>query len=375
MIFNFKINFWNLQGYVNVNPNFKKQIKQKILSESSINKFSTRTNMTSMSLYLFLNKEDTFIRIRNLIQILDLLKISKDLAEKNILFYRDTSGKKPFKINFPYNFSPIDMRVVGVLFGDGNVHKENKMARWIQEDVTPLKDLLKVLLNEEIKDHTNSTQITIPAFFTKVAAEVLNLKQTELASSKIIENSLKLPKDYQLALLLAIIEDEGNIDVNNYGGVSIRISSKKGSRFIKGICDSLGYKTSNIKRYHNVGFNDKMMYKIVILSKGIEKLGEDIIGFEKKYGLEASLWKKRDSFFKRWKICTGERSKKNKEGKQLRKKILSLLKEQEFLSPKEVSIKLEERPERIQNLMKKMCDYKEIERIKQGLYKIKKEVG
>ncbi len=376
MIFNFKINFWDIQGYINVNPNFKKQIKQKILSRTSINKFATKTNTTSMSLYLFLNNENNFIRIRNLIRILDLLKIPKSLAEKNIIFYRDTSSKEAFKISFPYHFSPIDMRIIGLLFGDGNIHKKNGMARWIQKDTTPLKKLIEKSLNIRIKAHTNEMQVTIPAFLTKIATKVLDLEQLELACSKIIEKSLKLPNDYKLALLLAIIEDEGNIDVKNYGGVSIRISSERGIKNVKEICNSLNYKTSNIKKYQNNGnFGNNIMYKLNIPSEGIEKLGFDLINFEKKYGLESSLWKKRNSFFQRWNICIGDKSKKNKEGSELHKKILSFFKEQEILSPKEVAVKFNEKSERIWDLMRRMCNYDEIERIKKGLYKLNKKLN
>lgn len=269
-----------------------------------------------MSLYHFLNHKENFIRIKNFVEILNVLKISLKFAEKYISFYRDTCSKEPFKIKFPYYFTPIDMRIISVLFGDGNVHKENNLARWIQKDVAPLKRLIEHSLKTQIK--TNGTQITIPAFFIKVAAKSLNLKKIEFNSTKFIKRSLELPKDYRLALLLALIEDEGNIDVKNYGGVSLRLSSKQGIYLISQLCASLGYKTSKISKYQNKGsFGDNIMYKMCVLSEGIEKIGFDVLNFEKEYSLLASLWTKRESLYNRWKICIGDRSKKNKEGAQL----------------------------------------------------------
>ncbi|MFH0752638.1 MAG: hypothetical protein V1914_03515 [archaeon] len=244
------------------------------------------------------------MRIRSFIQILNIANISFRHAEEYIIYFRDTSSKPPFKVKFPYPFTPLHFRIIGALFGDGNVHKKNKMARWIQKDPTPMLILFEYLIDSNFKIHTNSMQITIPAFFTKMAAKILKLDQINLGSEKLLEASSLLPKIYRFVLLLAIIEDEGNIDVKNYGCVSIRISSEKGIYLIEQLCDSLDYKTSEIKRYINNGtFGTNFMYKLNILSKGIEQLGYDLLEFELNYGCLGSLWKKRDPFFERWKIC------------------------------------------------------------------------
>lgn len=297
------IHFWEISGYVNINRKSKNRLKQKIISKSSLNKFSNCLSITNMSLYNFLNKNNSFIRIKNFVGILDNLNLNKSDFEKEIILFRDTSSKKAYNLNFPYYFSAIDMRIVGVLFGDGNIHKKNNMARWIQKDVSPLKNLFKNVYGIDMFEHTNNMQITIPAFFIKFASKILFLSPIELASHKIFKSSLKLPKEYRLALLIAVIEDEGNIDVNNYGGILIRISSKEGIYFIKKLSESLNYKTSNITSYANNGsFGKKKMYRLSILSEGIKLLGKDLIEFEKKFGICSSFWKKRNAFFQKWKI-------------------------------------------------------------------------
>ena len=375
MITNFKINFNKINGFVNLDKKFKDEIRKKILLYSPVYKFAEKVGITSVHLGYFLNNRDSLISIKYLIKILKALKISFRGAEKQIISYRDANGKIIYKIKFPYYFTPVDMRIIGVLIGDGNIHSNNKMLRWIQNDISPLKKLLFSKMNYNKINKKESKQFVIPAFFRKISCYFLNLKPSELGSHKLIQKSLDLPREYKLALLLAIIEDESNIDPRNYSGINIRMSDKDIINSLKELCNFLDYKTSKIIKYDNKDntYGKNVMYRLNILSDGISKLGYNILDFEKKFGKNVSLWKKREDFFKRWYTCVGKRSKKNKDGQKIHKELINLFKRDKDLSLDEIAKKLKIKRVRLVDLLKRMCKRKEIYRIKRGLYKYKND--
>ncbi len=368
---NFKISFDSIEGFIKINKTFKDEIKEKIISNVSINKFSKKIGITSVAIGDFLNDEKSFIRISNFIKILKLLKISTKSAEKQIIGFKDANRTTNFKIKFPYIFSPSDLRIIGVLIGDGNVRNDRVMLRWIQNDTTPLKKLLSSKIQGYHFSNRETNQLIIPSFFGKITCSLLNLKGDEIDTYKLIEKVIDYPKEYRLALLISLIEDEGNIDPKNYSGISIRMSDKKIVYFIKLLCESLGYETSKITKYKNNRYSfgeGNVMYKLKILSEGIFNLGYDLIKFEKKFGKENSLWKKRKNFFKRWEICAGKKSRKDKEGREIHQKISELFKKNKELSINEISKNLNVKRIRIEWHIKNMYKRKEIERTGRGIY-------
>ena len=111
------------------------------------------------------------------------------------------------------------------------------------------------------------------------------------------------------------------------------------------------------------------MYKLNILSEGITKFGYDILDFEKKFGKNTSLWKKRADLLKRWEICIGKKAQKNKEGLRLHKEIIDIFKKDQTLSLTEISSKIEIDKVRVSWILKNMYKRGEIRRIKRGTYK------
>jgi len=366
MFSNLKIHFWNISGYVNINLETKKFLLEKILEKFSINKFSKKIRISGVALSSFLKNENSFIRINNLLNILSKLNISKKSVEGDIILYRDTSSKEPFFIKFPYFLSPLDIRIMGVLIGDGNVHKD--MIRWIQKDPTPLKHLIEKVLGGDVILNINKTQIVIPSFFKKVLCFSFDLEPNLLASEKFIKKTLELSDKYCLALLIAIIEDEGNIDPKNYGGILIRMSSKEIMFAIKKLCDHLNYKSSQIKCYKNSGFGDNTMYRLTILSDGIKKLGYDLLKLKRKYGKEIGFWKKEDQFNRRWEICINKKAEKDRKGREIHNELKDLFIKYENLSPLQLSEILQIDYSRIYDLIRNMHKRNEIERIGKGIY-------
>jgi hypothetical protein len=369
MVPKLKVHFWNISGYVNIDIKTKSLIFEKILRRFSINEFAKKTGITNVSIGHFLKSKDSFMRISNLLSILNILKIPKKDVEIRILNYRDSSSKHPFPIKFPYYISPLDIRVVGVLIGDGNIHMSTGVMRWIQKDVSPLKNLIEELCMVKLSSHTNNTQITIPAFFGKILSHSLKLNLNQLNSEKFIERCLELPKVYSLSLLIAIIEDEGNIDSKNFSSINIRMSSKEKIIAIKKLCDHLSYKTSQIKDYKNSGaFGEYPMYKICILSDGIKKFGYDLTKLRAKYGRNIGFWKKENDFIKRWSICTNKKAEKDREGRKIHNDINELFKKHKKLSPLIVSNLLKIPYNRAYDLIKNMYWRGEIIKIKKGIY-------
>lgn len=374
MVPKLKINFWNLVGYINLDTKIKKLILNQILLKDSVHNFSKKLSISDVSLGHFLNNKKSFIRIVNLIEVVSQLGISKHVIEENITEYKDTSSKDPFSIKFPYVLSPLDMRIGGVLIGDGNIHKTNGAIRWVQKDPSPLRNLIKLQLGDNVSLSIKNNQITIPAFFRKVLCYSSNLDLGQLNSEKFIEWSLRLPEDYKLSLLLAIIEDEGNIDSKNFGVIKIRMSSKEKIAMIKELCDDLDYKTSEIVSYKNNGpFGANTMYGINILSDGIKKFGYDLLKLKGKYCGLIGFWKKEKEFIKRWKACISEKAEKNREGKEIHKEIIKLFLEYKILSPLKISKLLEINYDRIYDLIKNMHKRGEVIRISKGTYKLKKQ--
>lgn len=364
------INFWNLSGYININLQSKQLIFNLIKKKSSINKFSKKLKISGVSLINFLKNKDSFIRINNFLEIIKKLNLSKSNLEKEIIGYRDTNSKDFFQIKFPFKLSPLHVRIVGSLIGDGHVHKTNNLLRWIQKDVTPMKQLMEFVLQKDIYVKKNSNQIVIPSFFGKIICYSFGLKFSDLDNEKFIEKCLNLPNVYGLVLLLALIEDEGNIDVKNYGGINIRMSSQKVIFAIKKLCDYLGYETSKIFTYknNNAYFRDNIMYKIKINAEGIRKMGFGLLYLEKKYGKKISLWKKREAFFQRWKKSTNKKAIKDMEGKDIHKRILELFSKYTKLFPSQISGKLGIDYDRVYSLIRNMYKRGELKRIDRGVY-------
>jgi DNA-binding Xre family transcriptional regulator len=366
---NLNIHFWDISGYINISFETKELIFNLIKRKISLNKFSEKLKISDVSLNHFLKNRDSFIRISNLLEIIKNLNFSKFKIEKEIIGYKDTSSKDFFQIKFPYFLSPIHFRIGGVLIGDGNVHKTNKLLRWIQKDTTPLKELIEFTLNKKIYPDSKSFQIVIPSFFGKILCASLKLDFDSLANEIFLDKILILSKNYRLVLLISIIEDEGNIDVNNYGGINIRMSSKKIIFAIKQLCDSLNYKTSEIVCYKNEGnFGNNIMYKVKINAEGIRKMGPDLLSLEKKFGNQISLWKKRKSFFDRWNKSIGEKAMKDLEGKKIHEQIMELFKNNFQLRPLQISNNLDLDYDRVYELIKNMFRRGEIKRVRKGVY-------
>ena len=330
------IHVWEIEGFINIEKKFKESIKNQLLLKYSSYQKTSRIigKITGASLSYFLRKENSYMRINNLFRLTNALKIPKNVVERKIIKYRDHGAQQPFSIRFPFKINPLIIRVIAHIPGDGNIRKDG-FARWIQKDTRPMKILLKKL-GFPIKI-SKSRSVCIPRFLVKVICVSLNLQPRDLNSSKLIETIMKLPRHYQVQTILALIEDEATIDVNHYGIINIRLTKKYLIEPYGKLCDSLGYKRSNIIKKSNTGFGKgSIIYQFGIYAEGIRKLNKDYKVIIRNFGNIGGLWKKDNTLRKRCKQALTKKAIKDSKGREITKNILDLLNKYDALRVKEL---------------------------------------
>lgn len=330
------IHVWKIEGFVNIEKKFKESIKnQLLLKYGSYQKTSSIIGkITGMHLSYFLRKENSFISINKLFRLTNALKIPNNVVERKIIKYRDHGAQQSFLIRFPFKINPLIIRVIAHIPGDGNIRKDG-FARWIQKDTRPMKILLKKL-GFPIKI-SKSRFVCIPRFLVKVICVSLDLQPVDLNSSKLIETVMKLPRRYQVQTILALIEDEATIDVRGYGVINIRLANKDLIMAYAKLCDSLGYKRSDVIKKANSGFGKgTIIYQFGVLADGIRKLGIDYNKTVKKYSKPGGLWKKDNAFKQRYRKALSPRALKCNEWRKITKKVLKLFEKHEELSVKKI---------------------------------------
>lgn len=334
--FNNIVHVWEIKGFVNINKKFKDFIKnQLLLKYGSYQKTSLVIGkITGVSISYFLRNEDSFMKLSNLFKLTNVLNIPNNVVEKNIVEYRDHNSQQPICIKFPYKINPLILRIIAHIPGDGNIRKDG-MARWTQNDTKCMQILIKKL-GFPIKQ-TKSKSVCIPRFLVKINCLALGLQPEELNSSKLIKKVIELPRHYKIQTILALIEDEATIDVKNYGIINIRLANKDLITSYTKLCDSLGYKRSNIIKKSNTGFGKgSIIYQFGILAEGIRKLNIDYNAIVNKYSKLGGLWKKDNAFRKRCKKALSGKALKDNEGREITKQVLKLLSIYENLSVKKI---------------------------------------
>jgi len=364
------VHVWEIKGLVNIDKKFKDTIKnQLLLKYGSYEKTSLIVGKaTGVTISYFLRNKESFMRISNLFRLTNSLDISSNVVETHIIAYRDHNAQPSFYISFPYKFNPLVLRIIAHIPGDGNIRKDG-MARWIQNDTKCMKILLKKL-GFPIKP-SKSKSVCIPRFLVKVNCLILGLQPGELNSSKLIKKVIKLPRQYKVQTILALIEDEATIDAKNYGTINIRLADKDLIKSYAKLCDSLDYKRSNIIGRSNTGFgkDGSIIYKIGILAEGIRSLNIDYNATVNKFGKIGGLWKKDTAFRKRCIKALSEKALKDNEGREITKKILKILDMHGNLSVKKIcDLMNTDDYNRIYDRVKYLYKTAKIRRINRGKY-------
>lgn len=230
-------------------------------------------NITGVTISVFLRNEAVFMRIYHLFRLTDSIDIPKSEVEKHIDSFKDYVNGTIFNANFPIKFTPLLLRVIAHMVGDGST--SSNMLRWIQLDVSPLQNLIKQILGVDIKESCKY-QLTIPAFLGKIICTALNINSKDIKSPLFIEKVTKLPRPFKIQLLLAIIDDEGTIEENS---INIRMADKKLLSSIRELTESLNLDVSKIgESINNGSFGNKKskIFRFRIRADGLNRLMPEV---------------------------------------------------------------------------------------------------
>lgn len=317
------IHAWEMRGFINVSKQTKGTIKH-LLRENygSCRKAFQALRLRERTAYEFLGKSKSFTTLAKFFALTDGLGIPREKAETYIEKFRDRKHQRGgYCVNFPFMYSPLVLRSVAHIPGDGYVSK-NGYAKWIQKEPKFMVMLLRKLL--ATTQRPSKSQVTVPWFLVNVNCLKLRIMPNELKSSIFIDAAIKLPKRYRSQMLFALIVDEGNIDVK--GNISIRMKQKDLVESYAKLCDSLGYDRSPVIKIQNNGtFGCSYLWKFRIRAEGIRGLYKDYMDALTTFGKVGGLWGKDQKFMERCQTALNEKAIKDAEGRGITKASLALL--------------------------------------------------
>jgi hypothetical protein len=370
------VHAWELPIYVRLKKKFAKEIEKLILSNFSFSEFSRNTRMARNKIYAICrrsNKENAFTNVRDLYKVTDSLGLNRAEVEEQIEFIRDWNNSYTYKVNFPLYISPLHMRVVSHIVGDGSY---SSAARWKQSNPTPMIKLIYTLTGRLMKK--NSGSVTIPRFLVRAVCSCLGIHEKKSNSHEFVQASLKMPKEYRIEVLAAIVLDEGSV----HDTIVIRMKDREIMKTVCNLIDSLGYDRSMLASYRaKKKFNgyewEVKMWRVRIHVLGMAKFLKDLKSLVRKYGELAGLWRKQEKLETRLEKTDLKLAKSRKKNKILRKKLLKLFGKQGTLKTKDL-IEILGIPRdgkahwKMLNLMRPYLKRNIIRRVKYGLYELNK---
>jgi len=379
----FIIHAWEIDGFVKVSSGFTEYIYELIISKFvSVNKFSKICGINRKAIEGVCQRNKNhkgFIKTFRLFRLTDYLKINRKYVEKQIEFYADskTGGyNRIYKINFPLIVTPLVFRLVAHVIGDGTIssgslrysQQSTKYIRRLSENIVkPINRLPKSTVFNKDKSFKEE-QFTIPMFLGKCVFSILKINKNQIKSKQFIEKCLKLPKDFRVQILAAIIVDEGSIE-----GKTIRMKDKKIMDAICKLIDSLEYKrgkltsTSRILTYKEK-FYEAKLYTIQLWAEGLRDFLNDINSCIRRYGHSASLWNKQKAIKNKVNDHDYEYIKNFNKFQQLREQVIDILKTRKIITLKDMIEKFNINRDRMEYLFKTLVKQKMAIRIARGVY-------
>jgi len=317
------VHAWEIHGFVNASGQTKEMVKHLIQKNfGSRRKAFQALRLREGAAYKFLGKSKSFTVLDKFFALTDGLGIPREKAETYMEKFRDRKRRRrSYCVNFPFTYSPLVLRSVAHIPGDGYVSK-NGYTRWIQREPKFMVMLLRKLLTTT--QRPSGSQVTIPRFLVNVNCLKLRITPNQLKSPKFIDAVMELPRQYRAQTLFALIVDEGNIDAK--GNISIRIKKKDLIEAYAKLCDSLGYDRSHVIKIQNNGtFGRSYLWKFRIRAQGIRRLYKDYRDALAMFGKVGGLWGKDQKFVERCQIALSRKALKYAEGRAITKAILALL--------------------------------------------------
>lgn len=300
-------NIWDLER-VNI------KLKEGFLDYINKSIFSSYKSKVDAYKNLFPNKEIPWISFKNMLKksymktffvpldiyliICDKLKIDKNILQENIISYKTAGGvnyiDKPI---LPIKITPVFHMLFAHNIGDGTVINPKKgrlpYFGYRQFDkfyrvgyIRKIEDIFgKINFKENYFE--SSTRPYCPSSLSSLFFKYYNLdvKGFDSLSSRIPKFVLEKDKDSLLAIMIAFIIDEGNIDSTQ---ITIVLKNKSLVEDLGLICKYLDYD-------YKITYRDNEFYKeygyLNILRKGMKKLYKDYLVLNKKYSVIDLGWK------------------------------------------------------------------------------------
>lgn len=261
----FKIKYKKLKnGYDDIEPNLSFSRFKSIMSPSS----------------------KYFIPLQILIGICSHLEIPLKELEQSILAYRTKGGRSViYNPILPVKVNPIFSMLVAHIIGDGNcvkLHGREMYFNYRQYDKKILSFFIKKIgrVFGDIKFNENYffslKRVYLPTIISLILGNYYSLKPENFLSDRafIPQKMFTLPREHLLAVLIALIIDEGTIGSSE---IVIGLYNKKLIDDLGKVCKKLCYECSIGK-----GKNGKRHF-LYILSNGTKKFWKDYLSLKRKY--------------------------------------------------------------------------------------------
>ena len=226
------------------------------------------------------------------------LNIPKEILQSNIQSYKTSGG-----INFielpilPIKITPVFDMLLAHNIGYGTVINPKKgrlpYFGYMQFDkfyrISYIRKIEEIFGKIKFKENyfENSTRPYCPPTLSSLFFKYYNLKIIDFNSEKarVPEIIYKKGKESMLAVLIALVIDEGHIDSTQ---ITINLKNPLLIEDLHKICDNLSYssKVTTSKKEYEKGYS-----RIHILRKGMKKFWRDYIKINKKYPIIDLGWK------------------------------------------------------------------------------------
>jgi len=317
-----------------INPNFKisvdlsEELKNKIRSKikHKISDLSKKLKLKTARLYEYFIWKNSAIPLEVLLKISNLLKISKDEIEQNIIMYKQlhVPGKNSIKNpKLPIKINPYFTSLIANLFFDGSVPNDGKGTYYNQKHkeimenfIKKIKEIFGDVSYSLILDHKGVLKCRLPRLIGEICKCVYNVKSFGTFDSRIPEFMFKLNKKHKIAFILTSIIDEGSITYD--GQIMFGVSNKLLCNDVRELCQELGLETTKVTQKSSSNY-------FYFYIKSQDKLLKIIESINKNYPLISLNYKeKRLRYYFEIKKYPGLRTQNG--GNLRKKKILESLK-------------------------------------------------
>lgn len=290
-------NIWDLEGvHVSISEDFLSKLNHLIFEKFKVKRVAYQS--------IFGNKLYTFTVFKNMLKpsyhahqfiplefvttLCEELNISKEELQKNILAYRSWGSVNSIKSpKLPIEITPVFDMIYAHNIGDGTVSKAKgrfpyfayrQFNEFYRESYQKKIEFVFGNIKRKKETFLDNTRIRCPSVLSSLFFKHYNLDDRSFLSdtARISQKVFDKGKDSLLAVLVALIIDEGHID-----STQIAIGLKNGLLIddLKKICDLLGYDASVCRgKGEYFGFDH-----LRIKRNGMKKLYEDYLELNNNY--------------------------------------------------------------------------------------------